>query len=143
MIELSPTPEHLKDPYVLQLIEGLSMQQDQIEELEESITSRIGAEHFGPYGAVCINTGQFDSGECWLCYAKRKQEQSVLSSKKAGEMQLLAGRYQYLYAQARKALTDIDELFESNYKDRGVEALHKIVRDLMATFVEAVAKVKK
>ena len=35
MTELSPTEEHLKDPYVLQLIEALSMQQDRIEELEE------------------------------------------------------------------------------------------------------------
>jgi len=33
--ELSPTKEHLLDPYVLQLIEALSHQQDRIEELEE------------------------------------------------------------------------------------------------------------
>jgi len=35
--ELSPTYEHLSDPYVLQLIEALSMQQDEIEDLTQEI----------------------------------------------------------------------------------------------------------
>lgn len=37
MSEISPTPEHLEDPYVLQLIEALSMQQDQIEDLTAEV----------------------------------------------------------------------------------------------------------
>ncbi len=37
MSELSPTPEHLQDPYVIQLIEALSMQQDEIEDLKHDI----------------------------------------------------------------------------------------------------------
>ena len=34
MTEIQPTPEHLSDPYVLQLIQALSQQQDLIETLE-------------------------------------------------------------------------------------------------------------
>ena len=37
MSELSPTKKHLTDPYVLQLIEALSMQQDEILDLEAEI----------------------------------------------------------------------------------------------------------
>ena len=72
--EIEPTLEQLSDPYVLQLIEALSGQQDRIEELEEIIASRDGAEHFGRYGAVCMYTGQFDAGECWLCEIKRRKK---------------------------------------------------------------------
>lgn len=28
-------------------------------------------EHEGPYGEACINTGQFDAGECWKCQIRR------------------------------------------------------------------------
>jgi len=35
MDELSPTSEHLNDPYVLQLIQTISRMEDRIEELEE------------------------------------------------------------------------------------------------------------
>ncbi len=28
--------------------------------------------HYGPYGNNCINTGQFDAGECWLCTLRRQ-----------------------------------------------------------------------
>ena len=45
-----------------------------IEYLEATIAARFDAKHYGPYGAVCMNTGQFDAGECWLCYAKRKKK---------------------------------------------------------------------
>lgn len=37
MSELLPTDENLRDPYVLQLIEGLSQQQDDIEDLENAM----------------------------------------------------------------------------------------------------------
>lgn len=40
-------------------------------------------DHWGPYGPVCINIGQFDAGECYICYAKRKKQE-------AAEMQLVA-----------------------------------------------------
>jgi len=33
MTELTPTPEHLQDPYVLQLIEALAKRDDEIERL--------------------------------------------------------------------------------------------------------------
>ena len=35
--EISPTREHLEDPYVLQLIRALSMQQDEISDLRDEI----------------------------------------------------------------------------------------------------------
>ena len=35
-------------------------------------TIDIPDEHYGDYGPVCINTGQFDAGECYFCEARRK-----------------------------------------------------------------------
>ncbi len=43
--------------------------------LEDRAAARIGAKHYGPYGTNCMYTGQFDAGECWLCYAKRKKKE--------------------------------------------------------------------
>lgn len=60
-----------------------------------------------------------------------------------GEMQLVAGRYQYLHEHAMKALNKIDDVFEYVYKDMDVEALRRAVRDTLAGFTEAAAKVKK
>jgi len=36
---------------------------------------RMFAEHYGPYGTACINTGQFDAGECWKCQIKRLEKE--------------------------------------------------------------------
>lgn len=47
---------------------------DLIDTLVERDSARKNAEHYGPYGANCMATGQFDAGECWLCYAKRKKK---------------------------------------------------------------------
>ena len=164
MTELRPTKEHLEDSYVLQLIEALSKQQDdieeyqertdeiivalgssgilpsgiveKIEELKERDTSREGAEHYGPYGANCMYSGQFDAGECWLCYAKRKKQE-------AGEMQLVAGRYQHLHEQAQKALNKIDDLFEYQYKTMTPEQIRRKVYEALAGYTKVVSGVVK
>lgn len=41
MSEIQPTEAHLTDPYVLQLIEALSMQQDQLEDCQHDCQSTI------------------------------------------------------------------------------------------------------
>ena len=79
-------------------------------------------------------TGQFDAGECWLCYAKRKKQE-------AAEMQLVAGRYQYQFEHAMKALNKIDDVFEYAYKKMTPDQLRVIVRTALADFTDAVKKV--
>lgn len=37
--------------------------------------------HYGYYGPVCINTGQFDAGLCWLC--EIKSHETYLSALRA------------------------------------------------------------
>jgi hypothetical protein len=127
--------EHLHDPYVLQLIEALSRQQDRIEELEERDKSREGAEHYGPYGANCMYTGQLDAGECWLCYAKRKKQE-------AAEMQLVAGRYQYQFEHAMKALNSVEDVFEYVYVNMTPDQLRVTVLTELNKFTDAVSKVQ-
>ena len=105
-----------------------------VEELEEIIASRVGADHFGRFGAVCMNTGQFDAGECWLCYAKRKKRE-------AAEMQLVAGRFQYMHEQAQTCINAIDDMFEYRHKYSTYNQLQEDVRKHLATYTEAVSKV--
>jgi hypothetical protein len=110
---------------------------DLIDELQARDSAREGADHYGPFGTACMNTGQFDAGECWLCYAKRKKQE-------AAEMQLIAGRYQFQFEQAMKCINAIDDLFEYAYKAFGGGAdLQKEVRKYLAKFTESVNKVTK
>ena len=157
---------------------------DKIEQYEQIINERIGAEHYGPYGTACQNTGQFDAGECWICYAKRKKavaaskerqiddlvaraqilQADTKKYKKArydtleqherlseewkasrevlirerGEMQLVAGRYQFQFEQAMKCINSIDDLFEYAYKGIGRTKLREMVRNYLAVFTAAV-----
>lgn len=53
-------------------------------------------EHYGPYGAVCQNTGQFDSGKCWICQAKAGDMSVIEASKLILERKTRTGRYEYL-----------------------------------------------
>ena len=62
---------------IAELEDELKMEEECYTKLEERINDREGAEHYGPYGANCMNTGQFDAGECWLCYAKRKKKEAA------------------------------------------------------------------
>ncbi len=134
--EVQPTMEDLHNPYVLQLIAALSKSDDRVEELDTVIKERIGADHYGPYGTACMFTGQFDAGECWLCYARRKTQE-------AAEMQLVAGRYQYMHEQAQKALNSIDDFFEYAFKTVSNGTIQTEVRKHLATYTGAVAKVNK
>lgn len=134
--EIQPTMENLNDPYVLQLIAALSKVEDRVEELDNVINERIGAEHYGKYGTACMYTGQFDAGECWLCYAKRKKQE-------AAENQLVAGRYQYLHEQAQKALNKIDDLFEYQYKSMTPEQIRKTVYESLSHYTTEVSRIVK
>lgn len=40
MSEIKPTPQHLNDPYVLQLIEALAKQGDEIDSLQDILKKR-------------------------------------------------------------------------------------------------------
>lgn len=41
------------------------------EQIQEILAKYRTGEHYGPYGTACINTGQFDAGECWKCQNSR------------------------------------------------------------------------
>lgn len=57
---------------------------------------------------------------------------------RAGEMQLVAGRYQYQFEHAMKCINSIDDLFEYAYKGVGRTALRDMVRSYLAVFTAAV-----
>jgi hypothetical protein len=142
---------------------------EKIRQLDGIIDERHNAEHYGPYGTACMNTGQFDAGECWLCYAKRKkkrvaQQDAVIDSKlrqiedltvraqqlnhesdrykqEAAEMQLVAGRYQYLHEQAMKALNKIEDVFEYQYGSMTPDQLRVLIQTALADFTDEVKKV--
>ena len=53
-------------------------------------------EHYGPYGAVCMSTGQFDSGECWICQATSGKMSVKEASQLIVERKSCTGRYEHL-----------------------------------------------
>lgn len=55
------------------------------EEAEDGF-QRMYGEHYGPYGAVCINTGQFDAGVCWKCKLKGKDRQIAALREEVAEL---------------------------------------------------------
>jgi len=86
--------------------------------LGDRINDREGAEHYGPYGTNCMNTGQFDAGECWLCYAKRKkQEVEILTA----QVKALESDDHEWYLQAARIERLTAELFEANLKAKTFE----------------------
>jgi len=169
---------------------------DRLTEVAQHGQGYDGEGHYGTYGNNCMNTGQFDAGECWLCYAKRKktreaQQDAVITSKEIqiddlvarakilqedskkykkarydtleqheklsaewkasrevlirerNEMQLVAGRYQFQFEHAMKALNSIDDVFEYAYEKMTPDQLRVIVRTALAKFTDAVNKVNK
>ena len=62
--------------------------------------------------------------------------------KKANEMQLVAGRYQFQFEHAMKALNAIDDMFEYQFRAMDGDALQKAVRTILAVFTKSVAPVK-
>ena len=132
---------------------------NEVKRLRDCDKQRRESDHYGPYGPVCQNIGQFDAGECYICYAKRKREvakarerevvnltiraQTLMEDAKkykahAGEMQLVAGRYQYQFEHAMKALNSIDDVFEYAYEKMTPDQLRVIVRTALAKFTDAV-----
>lgn len=58
--------------------------------------------------------------------------------KKANEMQLVAGRYQFQFEHAMKCINAIDDFFEYRYKSHTDESMKAFVRQALAKFTEAV-----
>ena len=58
------------------------------------------------------------------------------------EMQLVAGRYQFQFEHAMKALNAIDDMFEYQYRAMDGDSLQKAVRTILAVFTKSVAPVK-
>ena len=116
---------------IRQLEEELALLQKEFDEYRDD-----SKEHYGPYGPHCMYIGKFDAGECYICYAKRKKRE-------AGEMQLIAGRWQYLFEQAMKMVNKIDDLFEYSYASIEKEKLRELIHGYMKEFTDEVAKVRR
>jgi len=108
---------------------------NECDKIRYRVGSEVYPEHYGPYGENCLNTGHFDAGECWICYGKRKKQEK-------GEMQLIAGRYQYQFEHAMKLINKIDDMFEYRFKVMHRDAIPAQIRLWLGEFTEAV-KIKK
>lgn len=65
----------LNDTVAAQAVRILDLcNQLEVTEKELDDYRKDAKEHFGPYGIACMATGQFDAGECWLCYMKRQKK---------------------------------------------------------------------
>ena len=113
------------------------------------VGSEVYPEHYGPYGENCMHTGQFDAGECWICTGKRRKverdaalEELDEVTKRSGEMQLIAGRYQYQFEHAIKLINKVDDMFEYQFEHFHRDALQEQVQVWLAEFTDAV-KIKK
>jgi len=122
---------------------------DQITTLREALDERHG-EHYGPYGTACQNTGQWDAGPCWKCQIKALQEQPRMLKeqlsiwkRKAGENQLVAGRYQYLFECAQKMINQVDDIFEYAYASMHPTEIKNFVVDKLDQYSNEVSKVVK
>jgi len=62
---------------------------------------------------------------------------------KHNEMQLVAGRWQYQFEHAQKAINRIDDMFEYEYLKHDMKSLQIRVHDVLAQYTEAVTKVTK
>ena len=82
---------------------------------------------------VCDSHVELD--ECPYCEIEKLKEES-------GRLQLVAGRYQFMFEAAQLALNTIDDHFEYVYKGRTPEELQVEVRKHLATYTEAVSKPK-
>lgn len=157
---------------------------EEIEEYQSQDKERRESDHYGPYGVACMNTGQFDAGECYLCAGLRKQternelrvqvaefvvEAGLANERydavceeltacnaegvadlemrfeamktKAANMQLAAGRYQYMHEHAQQCINKIDDLFEYAYLDYQLPVLQRTVRKHLKAYMNAVARV--
>lgn len=112
--------------------------------------------------AVTYQPEQLEGGltkEVWRCtqcgaeftrrlYAYEKQiktlkEQLGIWKRKAGENQLVAGRYQYMFEEAMKAVNKIDDLFEYVYTSMHPVEIRKSVYTALSAFTDSVEKFRK
>lgn len=132
--------------------------------LRYTMNDEVYPEHYGPYGTACMNTGQFDAGECWMCYMRRKKKE-VTTLKKAldneeiesecweaaanghlkqeKKMQLIAGKYQYQFKLAMRCINSIDDLFEYRHIGMTPDELQIEVRKNLALFTQDVSTPKQ
>ena len=135
----------------------------EVKRLRSMEKERHESDHYGPFGPVCQNIGQFDAGECYICERNRLR-QVVISKERqidnmtvrcatlnddakkykahAGEMQLAAGRYQYLFEHAMKFINQMDDFFEYRYKYHSNDSIREIVMTHLGVFTEAAQKIK-
>lgn len=73
--------------------------------------------------------------ECPYCEIEKLREE-------AGRLQLVAGRYQFMWEAAQRALNRIDDYFEYSYKTRTPDQLQEMVRHHLVIYTEAVSKPK-
>ncbi len=104
--------------------------------LRYRVNAELWPEHYGPYGENCMNRGQFDAGECWMCYARRKKQDCA-------DMQLIASRNQYLFEHAQRFINKIDDLFEYPYLGFSLARLVKEVEKHLASYTDSVSKIKR
>lgn len=76
-----------------------------------------------------------EGDECPYCIIDNLRDE-------AARMQLVAGRYQFMWEAAQRALNRIDDYFEYVYKTRTPEQLQEMVRHHLEIYTEAVSKPK-
>ena len=74
---------------------------------------------------------------------KMLKEQLTVWKSRAREMQLVAGRWQYLFESAMKFVNYVDDLFEYAYKDMNRWSLRHSIIDRLAILTEQVSKVRR
>ena len=82
---------------------------------------------------VCDSHVELD--ECPYCEIEKLKEES-------GRLQLVAGRYQFMFEAAQRALNRIDDYFEYVYKSRTSDELQQMVREHLKIYTEAISKSK-
>ena len=86
---------------------------------------------------------QFEDIQGYDHHLRMVKEQLSIWKRKAGENQLVAGRYQYLFEEAMKAVNKIDDLFEYAYSHMHPVQIKQDVLDALTLFTDAAAKVRK
>lgn len=76
-------------------------------------------------------------------HTRMTKEQLSIWKRKAGENQLVAGRYQYLFEEAQKLTTAIDNLFVEAYKAMKGGDIKDYIAEELTRFAEKVDKVYK
>lgn len=88
-------------------------------------------------GAVFVKQGIADH------QIRLLKEQLSIWKRKAGENQLVAGRYQYLFEEAMKAVNKVDDLFEYVYTSMHPAEIRKAVYTALSAFTAAADNIRK